>query len=209
MPYKTNSSLPAEIKSALPVDAQAVFRRVFNANADKGETSAFAIAWTAVKNAWEKDSEGNWKKKVKKDLTSNSNSDIMHVKDFESDCKFIKTDDSLGLVFGWAIVCKQNGQEYYDTQDDHIPEDSMLRASADFMKNSRVSLDMHSGDKTGDVVFAFPMTSEIADSLGIATQTTGLLIAIKPSEEIFKQFQSGARTGFSVGGFRQKDILVD
>ncbi len=145
----------------------------------------------------------------KKDLTSISNSDIMHVKDFESDCKFIKTDDSLGLVFGWAIVCKQNGQEYYDTQDDHIPEDSMLRASADFMKNSRVSLDMHTGDKTGDVVFAFPMTSEIADSLGIATQTTGLLIAIKPSEEIFKQFQSGARTGFSVGGRRVKDEIVN
>ena len=148
-------------------------------------------------------------KMSKKDLTSISDDDIMHVKDFKSDCKFIKTDNSLGLVFGWAIVCKQDGQEYYDTQDDHIPEDSMLRASADFMKNSRVSLDMHSGDKTGDVVFAFPMTSEIAESLGIVTKNTGLLIAIKPSEEIFKQFQSGARTGFSIGGRRVKDEIIN
>lgn len=208
MPYSSNAELPTQTKG-LPDEAKTVFRRVFNANADKGESSAFAIAWTAVENGWSKDSDGKWKKKTNKGLTSNSRSDIMCAKDFTSECKFLKVDDSLGLVFGWAIVCKQNGQDYYDTQEDHIPEDSMLRAAADFMSNSRISKDMHQGEQTGDVVFAFPMTSEIADSLGINTQQTGLLVAIKPSQEIYKQFVDGTRTGFSIGGFRVKDEILD
>ena len=46
-----------------------------------------------------------------------------------------------GVVFGWAIVCKQDGQDYYDLnvdratgkrKPDHIPESSMLDAACGF-----------------------------------------------------------------------------
>jgi hypothetical protein len=34
----------------------------------------------------------------------------------------LKVDESLGLVLGWAIVCKKDGCDYFDLQEDHIPE---------------------------------------------------------------------------------------
>jgi hypothetical protein len=37
------------------------------------------------------------------------------------------------------------------------------------MENSRIAKEMHQGDAKGSVVFAFPLTAEIAKSLGITT----------------------------------------
>ena len=113
----------------------------------------------------------------------------------------LKVDDSLGLVFGFAIVCKADGEDYFDLQGDHIPESVMLTGSFDFAKNSRVAKEMHKGDQIGDITFMFPLTSDIADSLGIVTKHTGLLIAMKPdSPEVLKKFADGEYTGFSIGG---------
>lgn len=120
----------------------------------------------------------------------------------------LKVDDTLGLVFGWAIVSKQNGADYYDTQGDHIPEDAMLKAADDFMQNSRVAKDMHAGDAIGSVVFCWPMTSDIAKAMGITTTTTGLMIAMKPPADIVAKFKSGEYTGFSIGGERGVDEEV-
>lgn len=121
----------------------------------------------------------------------------------------VKVDESLGLVFGFAIVCKQDGEEYYDLQDDHIPEDAMLKAASDFMQNSRVADDMHDGVGMGTVVFAFPLTGDIAKALDIQTRQTGLLIAMKPSSEVLAKFVDGTYTGFSIGGRRIKDEEVE
>ena len=129
---------------------------------------------------------------------------------FTASTDFVKVDEEHGLVIGWAIVSKVDGEEYYDVQGDHIPEDAMLKASVDFMANSRISKDMHQGEKTGSVIFAFPMTAEIAKSMGIQTQNTGLMIAIKPdSPAILEKFKKGEYTGFSIGGKRIKDEAVN
>lgn len=121
--------------------------------------------------------------------------------------EFVKVDEELGLVFGFAIICQKNGEDYYDLHNDHIPEDSMLKAATDFMLHSRMAGDMHERDSDdqavakGTVVFAFPLTSDVAKSLDIETETTGLLIAMKPSDpEILDKFKSGKYTGFSIGG---------
>lgn len=114
----------------------------------------------------------------------------------------LKVDADLGLVFGWAIICKEDGKEYFDLQGDHIPEQSMLEASADFMAKARVGKGMHRGDQIADVVFAFPMTEDIAKSFGFdAPAKTGLMIAWKPhTADILEKFRSGEWTGFSIGG---------
>jgi len=123
-----------------------------------------------------------------------------------ADADFIKVDSELGLVFGFAIVCKQNGNPYFDLHGDYIPEDSMLKAATDFMLKSRVAGEMH-GKKDGrpiakgHVVFAFPLTEDVAKALDIQTKQTGLLIAMKPdSKEILDKFRNGEYTGFSIGG---------
>lgn len=122
--------------------------------------------------------------------------------------KFAKVegiDKKHGLVFGWGIVCKENGVDYVDVQDDHIPEDSMLEAAADFAKGARPGKEMHSGDDVGQHVFLFPLTSDIAKALGIETKKTGLLVGYMPPPDMLAKFESGEYTGFSIGGERVKD----
>lgn len=121
----------------------------------------------------------------------------------------LKVDESLGLVFGYAIVCKENGQDHYDRQGDHIPESVMLKASASFAEGARVAKEMHRGEQAGQVVFMFPMTTDIAKSLGIRADRTGLLVAMKPSDpEILRKFASGEYTGFSIGGSADNEAVA-
>jgi len=129
-------------------------------------------------------------------------------------CEVKKIDDALGVVMGWAIVCMKDGKPYFDLQDDHIPEDAMLKSAADFMQSDRISGDMHARDETGapiqdgSTVFMFPLTADIAKSLGIECTQTGLLIGIKPSADVLRKFKDGSYTGFSIGGHRVKDEAV-
>ena len=125
-------------------------------------------------------------------------------------CNIAKVDQALGLVMGYAIICKEAGEDYFDVQGDHIPEDAMLAASVDFMENSRVVGEMHKGEEGGSVVFAWPMTSDIAKAFGIKTEKTGLMIAIKPKKkETLEKFANGEYTGFSIGGKRITDEEVE
>ena len=126
-----------------------------------------------------------------------------------SEVQVLKVDESLGLVFGFAIVSKIDGEPYIDTQGDHIPEDSMLKAATDFMASRRVAKEMHEGDQIGDILFAFPLTTDVAKSLSISTRATGLLIAMKPSAEVLAKFRDGSYTGFSIGGVRITDEEVE
>jgi hypothetical protein len=120
---------------------------------------------------------------------------------FEATTDICKVDEALGLVLGWAMISKIYGEDYWDTQDQHIPEEEVLKSATKFMLNSRVSKEMHKGDSIGTVVFAFPLTTEIAKSMGIESKITGLMIAIKPDDkEVLEKFRSGEYTGFSIGG---------
>lgn len=123
----------------------------------------------------------------------------------------LKVHKSLGLVVGYAIVSKINGEDYFDFHGDHIPEDAMLKASLEFMKSSRIAGDMHGRDENnqpipdGQIVFAFPMTTDIAKSLGIRVEKTGLLVGMMPSKKTLAKYESGEYTGFSIGGRRIVD----
>lgn len=127
---------------------------------------------------------------------------------FRRDCDVLKVDDELGLVFGWAVICKEAGQDYYDTQGDHVEEEAMLNAAADFAQKSRVAGDMHRVED-GTAVFLFPMTTEVAKAFEMTTPRTGLLIAVKPSKEVLEKFKNGTYTGFSIGGTRQEEEVVE
>lgn len=120
----------------------------------------------------------------------------------------LKVDEELGLVFGFAIISKQDGEDYYDLQGDHIPEEAMLKAATDFMQHSRVAGEMHE-KAVGEIVFAFPLTTEIAKALDIETPQTGLLIGMKPDEETLQKFKDGELKGFSIGGVREEDEAVE
>jgi len=131
---------------------------------------------------------------------------LFKLADTEATAQVLKIDEELGLVFGWAIICKLQGEEFFDSQDDHVPEDAMLEAATDFMLKSRMGGDMHErvdGEPVprGTIVFAFPLTEDIAKSFGIDCDRTGLMVAMKPdSDEMLQKFRDGTYTGFSIGG---------
>lgn len=124
-----------------------------------------------------------------------------HEHNLDRHCDLIKVDESLGLVFGFAVVSNVEGEPYFDSQGDHIPEDALMRASLDFAEHSRISKEMHRPDsEEGSVVFIFPLTTEVAKSLDIETKQTGLLIGMKPPADVFEKFRDGTYKGFSIGG---------
>lgn len=110
-------------------------------------------------------------------------------------------------MFGYAVVCLEKGEPYYDTQGDHITEKAMLKAAVDFMENSRTAKAMHEGDSIGSA-WVFPLTAEIAKALDLKTDRTGLLIAMKPDADTLEKYKTGEYTGFSIGGFRVRDEEV-
>ena len=126
------------------------------------------------------------------------------------DVRVNKVDDRLGIVFGYAIVCQEGGHDYYDTQGDFIPEDSMLRACANFMAGPRTAKAQHAGGRIGQVVFGYPLTRDIADALGVTVQRTGFVVGMKPDcREMLDRFANGEFTGFSIGGRRIADTDMD
>ena len=118
-----------------------------------------------------------------------------------------KVDEGLGLVFGWAIVCTEKGEDHYDLQGDHIPEEVMVEATTDFMENARIAKEMHRGDQIGSIVHSFPLTAEIAKAMGLQTEKTGWMVAMKPNSSVLAKFVDGTYTGFSIGGDCAYDLL--
>ena len=134
---------------------------------------------------------------------------------FKLNTKVVKVDEALGLVIGFAMICKEKGEDYFDLQGDNIPEDVMMKSALDFMENSQVAREMHGKTpdgqrkQAGTVIFAFPLTTDIAKALDIETEKTGLLIAIKPDAAMLAKFKSGKLTGFSIGGSCVREELPD
>ena len=114
--------------------------------------------------------------------------------------KISKVDESLGVVFGYAIVCKENGVDYVDRQGDVIPEASMLKAALQYMLGDRPAQVQHTAASAGRIVFCWPMTQDIAKAFGIETQKTGLLVGMKTTPDVLSKFKDGSLTGFSIGG---------
>ncbi len=139
-------------------------------------------------------------------------------KGFETFFKVSGVDAGLGLVFGWGIVCREGGQDYYDTQKNHIPEDAMVEATTDFMKNSRMAGEQHVRMNAGTIVHSFPLASEIwkamftdpvtgamMGNLPDSPPKSGWMVACAPDKAMLARFQLPPTdpqhlSGFSIGG---------
>lgn len=72
MPYEKKEDLPDNVKNSLPDHAQDIYLAAFNSafdqykdpsarnNDSSREETAHKVAWAAVKQSYEKDSDGNW-----------------------------------------------------------------------------------------------------------------------------------------------------
>lgn len=116
--------------------------------------------------------------------------------------KVLKVDTNRRLVFGWAQVCTKSGKDYYDTDNQHFPEEVTLDAWVKFMNDTRVHKAMHSGEQVGSVAFAFPAFDDIMKSLGFnEAHQTGIIAGVYVNDDdVLQKFHSGEYTGFSIGG---------
>jgi hypothetical protein len=130
----------------------------------------------------------------------------MTAQSVQTNVKISKVDTDNGIVFGWAILSKKAGEDYYDLQGDHIPSSVMVDASIDFALNSRVAKEMHEGEARGSILFSFPMTADIAKAYGFDTGgDEGLMVAAKFEPDVVAKFDRGEYTGFSIGGYGTYD----
>jgi len=75
MPYKSTTDLPDSVRDNLPEHAQDIFKEAFNSAWDEyadpnkrhGDESheevSFKVAWSAVKNEYEKGDDDKWHRK--------------------------------------------------------------------------------------------------------------------------------------------------
>jgi len=126
---------------------------------------------------------------------------------FQSESKILKVSSQLGLIFGFAAICKVDGEQFVDSDNEYYTEESMLADTTEFAKSKRVACTMHARDENGQpvqdggVIHTFPLTTEIAKALDIQTRITGLLIALAPDDPAtLEKAKNGEFTGFSIGG---------
>jgi cation transport regulator len=75
MPYSSKSDLPENVKRVLPDHAQDIYKEAFNSaweeykdpserrGGNDREETAHKVAWSAVKQTYEKSEDGAWRKK--------------------------------------------------------------------------------------------------------------------------------------------------
>lgn len=75
MPYDSREELPESVRNVLPVHAQDIYKEAFDSawkeyadpterrGDEDRETVAHKVAWGAVKQSYEKGSDGHWHKK--------------------------------------------------------------------------------------------------------------------------------------------------
>lgn len=125
---------------------------------------------------------------------------------------FFKVSDELRTVFGYASVISKNGEPVVDVQGDIIEPQELLKASLDFMADSRTGGFLHSQNeagevfKIGEVVASMPFTKDIQDAFGIDLGMEGWAIGIRILDDgVWDLVKSGKLAAFSIGGhgFRQ------
>lgn len=113
----------------------------------------------------------------------------------------LKMDEEQRMVYGWASVATENGEPVVDVQGDIIKMAVLEKAATEFMLDHRVAKAMHDGDGIGEVVHSFPLSTELAKSLGVASPREGWLIGMKVhSDDVWKRVKSGELRAFSIGG---------
>lgn len=116
-----------------------------------------------------------------------------------------KADDDQRVAIGWAIICTKGGEDYYDTQGDNIPVESMWKAVSKFMKGARVAKVMHEGEQAGMVLYSLPLDNRTKKALGISCDVEGWAVGVEFDEAAWKLVKKGFLKGFSIGGWRYED----
>lgn len=129
---------------------------------------------------------------------------------FTADILKMEHNDDQRLAWGWASVTHKDGSQVLDLQNDLIDSDELVKATTEFMENIRAAKAMHVGDSVGTVVHSFPLTKELASSLGIEAPREGWIVGVKVADDAtWQRVKSGELRAFSIGGTAEREDLED
>jgi len=121
-----------------------------------------------------------------------------------------KADEEQRIVYGWASIVTKAGEPVVDLQGDVIDPAELVRATTEFMKSVRTAKQMHEGGKIGTVVHSFPITNEIAKSLGLQTENEGWIVGMHIEDDaVWKSVKDGHLKSFSIGGSGVREKIGD
>lgn len=117
-----------------------------------------------------------------------------------------KTNEELGLVFGWASVStRADGEVVFDHEGDAIFPEELEKAAYGFVLDARVASDSHAQETLGigDLVESMFFSVEKTRELGIPDGTVpiGWWVGFHVNDEgLRKAIRDGERSMFSIGG---------
>lgn len=230
MSYTPDDRNLAAIAKMLPAEALKAWCDTANQAAEMGldHNACVLKAWDEVGKSWQRPVTG--KKWVAKDAPVSGDvhvdapigsdgkkkkpkmpADYADMSKAELSAAIVKvgTDESR-MAYGWASVISEKGEPVVDTQDDVISADELEKATTDFMADARVAKAMHAGDGIGEVLHSFPLTSELAKSLGISSDREGWIVGVKVHDpDVWEKVKSGTFGAFSIGGQATREPIVE
>lgn len=122
--------------------------------------------------------------------------------------KIAKSNDSEGLVSGWAnVAVNADGTIPLDWQDDVVSPATLEKAAVNFMMEYRGSGVMHEGNSKGIVVESIVFTKEKQAAIGIPEGIVpeGWFITVKIlDQEVFELVKDGTFKMFSIQGHAKR-----
>jgi hypothetical protein len=77
------------------------------------------------------------------------------------------------------------------------------------MADARLAKSMHAGEGIGEVLHSFPLTAELAKSLGIECANEGWIVGVKVhDDDVWRQVKDGTLKAFSIGGNAKREEIV-
>jgi hypothetical protein len=141
VPYATTSELPADVRAALPEDAQALFLRVVNGALNSGDApdEAARIAWRGLGNAgWIKGANGVYAQAAPKRHAVAKRAGTTDRYSLRAPVTKAEGTDDECEVSGWASVAiDASGNAIVDHDNEIIPVPVLRAAAAKFLARSR------------------------------------------------------------------------
>ncbi len=130
--------------------------------------------------------------------------------EFQLTCKVAKLDESIGVVFGYAVASTVDGGKtpHIDLQSDAVAGgDDLIKVALGFAEAGAQSDVMHDCVKDGWVPFVMPLNADTKKAFKLSGDVEGIAIGMKPSVETFKRFVSGELAAFSIYGTGERTPL--
>lgn len=119
-----------------------------------------------------------------------------------------KVDAERRLVFGWAYVAKDDGEQVVDHSGEFVPDpDNLENVAIDYVLHSREGDAMHTEPVTSTLVESVVFTPEKAKAMGVAgAPDAGWWVGFKVhSDEVWKRVKQGELQMFSIAGIAERE----